>query len=353
MSSRNRRENFQNRRQNFQAIAWFYDLYNRSLLDLDPPYQRRSVWNQPYKDYFIDTILLDYPSPTIFLYEEIDDNGLAKYHVVDGKQRLTTIFDFISAKFPVGENASIQELRGKYFKELPGDYRNAFYTYSFSVEYLPAEDETIINNIFDRINRNVAKLTAQELRHARYSGQFIATAEELKDWMVDNLPKNFPQIASKSQKQMKDVEFVSQLLLMLEDTPRGYDSEELDIAFSDRDDEWDKKDLVIKKFKSSISFINNICEKDSQDKIKYSRFKNQADFYTLVGVISELQFENKLPDEGTIIKKLETFISLEDQEKKHQKIAEYFEYVKSASNRTKARQERQRILKDYIITGHE
>ena len=78
-----------------QTISWFYDLYKREVLDLDPPYQRKSVWNQKYRDYFIDTLLLDYPCPAIFLYEEINEEGKAKYFVVDGKQRLTTIFEFI------------------------------------------------------------------------------------------------------------------------------------------------------------------------------------------------------------------------------------------------------------------
>jgi hypothetical protein len=35
------------RRQNFQTISWFNDVFKRQLLELNPPYQRRSVWNQP------------------------------------------------------------------------------------------------------------------------------------------------------------------------------------------------------------------------------------------------------------------------------------------------------------------
>ena len=66
------------RRHNFQTIAWFRDLYLRKLLNLDPPYQRRSVWNQSYKDYFIDTILLGYPAPAILLYEDIASSNLSK-----------------------------------------------------------------------------------------------------------------------------------------------------------------------------------------------------------------------------------------------------------------------------------
>ena len=43
------------RRPNFQTVAWFNDLRQRSALDLDPSYQRPSVWNQTFKNYFIDT----------------------------------------------------------------------------------------------------------------------------------------------------------------------------------------------------------------------------------------------------------------------------------------------------------
>lgn len=103
------------RRQNFQNLSWFYDLYKRDLLDLDPPYQRRSVWNQSFKDYFVDTVLLEYPSPAIFLYEQITDAGQSIYHLVDGKQRLTTLFEFVADEFPVSETSSLTRVQGTYF----------------------------------------------------------------------------------------------------------------------------------------------------------------------------------------------------------------------------------------------
>jgi Protein of unknown function DUF262 len=106
------------RRQNFQTISWFNDLHKRHLLDLDPPYQRRSVWNQAYKNDFIDTILRQFPAPAIFLFEEISADGASKYYVVDGKQRLTAIFEFASGSFPVAEDAELTHLRGKYFDQL-------------------------------------------------------------------------------------------------------------------------------------------------------------------------------------------------------------------------------------------
>ena len=125
------------RRQTTQSIAWFWDLYRRDLLELDPPYQRRSVWTQRYRDYFIDTILLNYPAPEVFLFEDIDADGITNYSVVDGKQRLSTIFDFLSNRFSVSDIASISRLRGLYFADFDPDSRRKFYSYQFSIEILP------------------------------------------------------------------------------------------------------------------------------------------------------------------------------------------------------------------------
>ena len=283
------------RKQNFQTISWFNDLFNRELLDLNPSYQRRSVWNQAYRDYFIDTILMGYPAPAVFLYEEISDNGIALYHVVDGKQRLTTIFEFVKGNYPVSDETLRTELRGKYFDELPSDIKKVFWGYSFSVEYLSTTEESVIGNIFDRINRNVAKLTSQELRHAKYSGYFIIEAENLSEYLIKQLDPNFPRIAYQSRKQMKDVELISQLLLLIEEGVKGYSIDELNEAFDNRDTEWEEKNEVVRVFKEAVSVIKAILKKDKDNQILKSRFRNQADFYSLFSMLVDLQEHNKLP----------------------------------------------------------
>jgi len=158
-----------------QDIAWFLDLASRNRIEFDPPYQRRSVWNQEYKDHFIDTLLLGYPCPPIFLYKRIDDNGQTSYALVDGKQRLTAILEFVNGNFPIWKGSPCIELRGKLFSELETEVRIAFYDYDMLVDYLPTNEEGIIQVIFDRLNRNVARLQPQELRHAKFNGVFIVS----------------------------------------------------------------------------------------------------------------------------------------------------------------------------------
>lgn len=339
------------RRQNFQTLSWFYDIYKRELLELNPPYQRRSVWNQEYKDFFIDTILQNYPAPAIFLYEEINANGIAKYNVVDGKQRISTIIEFLENKFPVYEKAAITELRGKYFEELPKDDKIKFWNYSFLVEYLPTSEESIINNIFDRINRNVAKLTSQELRHARFSGAFITTTEELTDYMNEKFNNSFPRIASQSKKQMKDVELVAQILLLIEEGPKGYSSDELDIEFSKRETDWDRKDKVTALFIDAINLLQQIFLADASDEIRSSRFCNQADFYSLMGAIVNDLTKGKVKSPEVYVTKLKEFNSLMDNEdirKGRADLESYYQNARVASNRTSARLDRIKVVEAFL-----
>lgn len=332
------------RRHNFQGIAWFWDLQQRQLLELDPPYQRRSVWNQSYKDSFIDTILLDYPAPAIFLYEDIQPSGRALYNVVDGKQRLITIFEFVSDRYPVSDKCPVAALRGMYFRDMPDETKRAFWSYPFLVEYLPTSAENVINDIFDRINKNVAKLTPQELRHARFSGQFIQVCEELAEWLDIELP-DFPRIVAQSKRQMKDVQLVADLLLMIEKAPRGYSQAELDEAFSERDEAWDDRVPVETAFRSAIAYIKELLA--SADGLRVTRLKNQVDFYALVGAVVELQRTGALASAPNAAPKLEEFIRKVDSDEDRgadDDIRAYYEAARSASGDTGNRKKRIEIL---------
>lgn len=324
------------RRHNFQTISWFYDLAQRDLLDLNPPYQRRSVWNQDFKDYFVDTVLLNYPAPAIFLYEDISADGRSVYHVVDGKQRLTTLLEFIRGEFPVQEKSPSAAARGNYFSSLDDSLKKLIWSYQFLVEYIPSDDEEMINAIFDRINRNVAKLTPQELRHARLDGEFIRAAEDQSEWLVYALPPNMPRFASQSKKQMKDVEFVALLLLLMEEGPRGYSQEALDEAFTQRDTSWDRKHETVQDFQSAIGAIAQILNASSDQKaLINSRLRNQADFYSLLGAVSELQKSGGLVDPAQAAARLLTFVARVEDEAERSNDADltvYFDAARSASN---------------------
>lgn len=335
------------------TIAFFWDLRQRGILNLDPSYQRRSVWNEEYKSFFIDTVISNYPCPPVFLHQEISPDGQIQFNVVDGKQRLMAIFEFIDGAFTVPEKAEKTHLRGRYFKDLPDDVKVSFWGYILSAEYLPDTSDRTINNIFDRINRNVARLTRQELRHAKFGGAFIKAAEELAVSMAEALPNNFRVVNIRSASQMRDVEFVSQLLLYLEEGVASYSQDELDVAYNDREQEWAFESEARVRFSRAIREISDIL-KAGETRLIRSRLKNQADFYSLFAAIDTLLEADELPDAEEAYGRLEAFVDQveSDTSRAHNgKAMEYFNAARSASNDVGPRNKRIDIIIEILTAG--
>ena len=246
------------RRAEFRPFSWLNDLHGRNQLDLEPPYQRRSVWSDKYRSDFITTVLMNYPCPAIFLFEQIRPDGTFFYKVVDGKQRVTTLLNFVRDGFPVSDDFPNETLRGKLFSQFDDGLKLTVWRYSFTVEFIEQENEAIINDIFNRINKNVARLTPQELRHAKFYGKFSQAAERLTEFTESKLPTGFPRIASQSKRQMKDVENVANLLLFCELGERSISQLDLDNAYSQREDEWESETEITDIFSRSVDYLHNV-----------------------------------------------------------------------------------------------
>lgn len=342
------------RRQSFQTIAWFNDLHKRELLDLDPPYQRRSVWNLEYQQFFVETLLLDYPAPAIFIHEVITPTGNASYSVVDGKQRLTTVFQFVEDLFPVDPESDLTEMAGKFFSDLPDSMKKSFWSYQFSVEYLPTTEESTLKSVFDRINRNVAKLTRQELRHARFSGLFAKSAERMTEYLEKELPQGVPNIASNSRRQMKDVEFTAQLLLLCENGPETFSQDILDAAYSERDTDWSDEAHVERRFKRVIDALSALFNFDPMTTPPNRRMRNQVDFYSLFGAyLHIIDSKDSVPDPGDVIPRLAAFIEIvADEEAREENAAARDYYTAARVSTTDLGRRRTRISRiKGIISG--
>lgn len=354
-------------RGNRQTISWFIDLYRRGLLALDPPYQRRSVWTQRYREDFVETILLGYPAPSLFLHEEIDSEGGQTYAVVDGKQRLTAVFDFIGDEYATRDDVEVKipsELRGRYFKDLEPEVRRQFFAYEFTVEYVPTTDELLINEVFDRINRNVAKLSRQELRHARYSGVFAAAIEELCAELNAELPAGFPRIVESSKRQMKDVEFAAQLALLVERGPSTTGQDELDRVYATRDEDWPAEADVRTEFQRVVKYTASLLQHQDAADLASTRLRNQVDFYSLFGAIHGIPGE-ALPDPEVGAARLADFIQKvggsEDEEAADtaesadataavdDRVTTYYNAARSAANDPSQRNARIEILRDALL----
>ncbi|MCK8491767.1 DUF262 domain-containing protein [Spirosoma sp. RP8] len=269
------------RQPTIHQISWFLDLRNNGQLDLDPPYQRKSVWSLRDRKFFLDTIFRNYPTPPIFLHREIDDNGKTTYHVVDGKQRLETIFMFADAKVAIDAKFGDDNLNNKKFKDLSTEFKRKLWDYILVVDYVESVDGTSINDIFDRVNRTSKNLEPQELRHARFDGWFInlvETESSNKFWW------DFKITTRGREKRMKNVQFISELFFIIADNKiAGFDHNYLDRKYAELDDpDEENPDFDQDEFLGKVEWVKTtITEMNNYNNCVFDCAKTQSNFYSL------------------------------------------------------------------------
>lgn len=180
-------------------------------LDMDR-FQREFVWGRPQMDRFIESLLLGYPIPGIFLVQQVDRT----YLVLDGQQRLRTLADFYD-----GDHA------GKTFQlESVGDRFKGLTYKTLSAEQKRALDNTFIQativktdgsaasldavyQVFERLNSGGTQLTAHEIRVALYAGPFIELLREL-----NSLPP-WRELYGPESKRLRDQELILRIVALL------------------------------------------------------------------------------------------------------------------------------------------
>jgi len=141
----------------------------KKKLILDPDFQRNDVWKQRQKAELVESILMNIPLPFIYVTE----NRQAELIVVDGRQRLTALFDFMDNEYSLGQGLQIlTNLRGKKFNELTPLMQGVVEDYQLATHIIkPPTSDRVLIDIFDRVNRGGTRLSNQEIRNALYQGK--------------------------------------------------------------------------------------------------------------------------------------------------------------------------------------
>lgn len=148
----------------------------------DPEYQRRHRWDDARKSRLIESFLMNVPVPPVFLYE----NDLARYEVMDGRQRLTALMDFYEDTLELRDLQHWPELNGRRYSTLPTSIRNGIdRRYLSSIILLnetgASEKQAAILKklVFERLNSGGVRLSGQETRNAVYNGPLNDLCMEL------------------------------------------------------------------------------------------------------------------------------------------------------------------------------
>jgi hypothetical protein len=160
-----------------KPLGWW--LSQRGKIDMNPPYQRRGrLWSQTDKAFLIDSIINEYDIPKIYMADftfgnlSLNMKGLP-YAIIDGKQRLESMFDFYSGTLVLDEQFVFQQnpslkLGGLGYADLITNYpevADIFKNHPLSVVHIITDEEEKINELFVRLNRS-KPLTGAEIRNA-------------------------------------------------------------------------------------------------------------------------------------------------------------------------------------------
>src|SRR5688572_31542131 len=151
----------------------------RSAINEKPPYQRESsVWSLEKQQLFIDSLLNGYDVPKIYLHDLRGIEETKVYAVVDGKQRLTTIWRFLTNEFPLAPDFRIEpnnypELpaeavppaAGMLFRDMDPIWQEVLKSTFLAVVLIQNAREEDIEDLFSRLN-NGEPLNAAEKRNA-------------------------------------------------------------------------------------------------------------------------------------------------------------------------------------------
>lgn len=181
----------------FNIKPWGADLSFRELIQryedeelVKPELQRMYVWDRAEASRFIDSLLLGLPVPSIFLAQTNDEKLL----IIDGYQRIMTVYDFVRGVFSKdGKGFSLSRSekinsrwRGRSFVELSdAEQRRVRNTTIHAIifsQQQPAEDDTSLFQVFERINTSGRTLLPQEIRNCVAQGSLNALLFSLNQY---------------------------------------------------------------------------------------------------------------------------------------------------------------------------
>ena len=151
----------------------------RQYIDADPPYQRRGdVWTLEKKQLLIDSILNDYDIPKLYFHaistkQKTAEGSKFDFAIIDGRQRLETIWAFIDDGFPLADDfiylADVTvQAGGMRYSEIASKYpklKIRFDSFTLPIICLETDDLDVIEDMFSRLNEAVP-LSAAEKRNA-------------------------------------------------------------------------------------------------------------------------------------------------------------------------------------------
>ena len=294
----------------------------KKIIKLNPDYQRNHRWDNKESSRLIESLILNIPIPIIYLSQDIDvdeevEDGVSRYSVIDGQQRLTAIYDFMKNNYALEGLEVLNPLNGAYYKDLPPFLVRRLEERTIKCLRIDSTvDPQVKYDVFERLNSGSVQLESQELRNAVYRGKFNDLIKKLakNEKFMKLLNINIKHASTDNKvKKMQDVECVLRFfafgnyeIVNMKKSLKKFLSKQMD-KFNACDENELKK--MEEHFLTVIDYIyDNMGEKAfAKYKVENNELKLQSKFNTAVYdvviiAISEgmrektLNFDNQIKD---------------------------------------------------------
>lgn len=343
-------------------------LYRNGQINLQPGFQRQSVWSLKDRRRLIQSATSRYPVPNIFLYRR-SSRGKTIYDVIDGKQRLETIFMFMGVKKFKKEQFDVQlDLGGGLdwwywsdIKTYAQETRHTFEIYPIQTIEVSGDLSEIVD-LFVRINSTGKRLTSGERRHAEfYESPFLIKAEQLvhkyRKFLLDQ------RILSAGQlDRMKGTELFSEMLMSIHKGGPINKKVALDRAIGNESINGNTLAKLSREFVYTLNLIKKMFPN-----LKATRFKNTAELYSLFMIIWEMNNDGLILNDTKrnriafeILKRLSNGVDeLRDMYRQAKSVkprppySDYLLTVQGDTDSLATRERRTKILKNLLLPIYE
>lgn len=220
-----------------------------------PDYQREFVWSNVQKSRFIESLLLNIPIPYVFVADIGNSDG--RLEIVDGSQRIRTLYHFLNDKFVLEGLKKLTSANGFKYSDFTPARKLRFDRKTIRmIELTELCDEDARREIFDRLNTGGIKLTTMEQRQGTNDGPFLN--------LVNNLSENhtFRAICPLNSARMRRSEYPELVLRYFAYTDKYLDFDKsVDTFLTDylieknRDYQDEQRDALTLQFTDMCEFV--------------------------------------------------------------------------------------------------
>lgn len=293
---------------NKKTIKQIKDDFESGKLIIDSSYQRRSVWSAQDNIRLIETILMGYIVPEVFLWPaSVDpDTGDTVTHIVDGQQRITAIIDFIEGKYKLTKkyllDDTIAEKCGdKYFTDLLDEDKSQIWTYKLStVDIDKSWNIDQIKKMFYRLNLTDYSLNGQEKRNSIDSA--FGTKSELL--AQNDFWRKVHVFSANDYRRMKDSEYCCSIYILAKEGPVDQvNDRKINQYYDDYKESFDDDGTLEKRISSAMDIIIQFVDEST-----ISFISKKAQLYTMFCVCLKMD-EDKVGFSDSIFSKFKLFVA--------------------------------------------